>query len=75
MLWDRQINLVWYLPDYQLIEKDFQIAGVTCHELVLRGRIGGRIYARIVLIKSSKVPIIFHFHGSIWGVAGIGPIC
>ena len=62
--WDRQISSLSGLPDYQLIEKDFQIAGVTCHELVFEGTNQGRTYARIVLPKSSKkVPIIFHFHG------------
>ena len=35
--WDRQIRSLSDLPDYQLIEKDFQIAGVTCYELVFEG--------------------------------------
>ena len=62
--WDRQISSLSGLPDYQLIEKDFQIAGVTCYELVFEGTNQGRIYARMVLPRSSKkVPIIFHFHG------------
>ena len=47
--WDRQINSLSGLLDYQLIEKDFQIAGVTCYELVFEGTNQGRTYARMVL--------------------------
>ena len=50
--------------DYQLLEKDFQIAYATCYELTFKSGNSGQIYAKLVVPKlSEKVPVLFHFHG------------
>ena len=62
--WDKQVAEVEVPQDYQLLEKDFQIAYATCYELTFKSGNGGQIYAKLVVPKlSEKVPVLFHFHG------------
>lgn len=62
--WDNQVKTISQLPNFNLKNKVTGISGVECSELTFEGTNHSKIYAKMLLPKTSKkVPIIFHFHG------------
>ncbi len=62
----------WKCLSYQLLEKDFQIAYATCYDLTFKS--GTRNSPLVVPKLSEKVPVLFHFHGYMTGLADMLPI-
>lgn len=64
--WKKQLlnEVTGVSPEYQLMEKEFGLIGVSCHELKMISFDGSEIYSKLLFPKQdTPCPVVFKFHG------------
>ncbi len=62
--WQSQLAALPDCPDYELLEKQVNLPGVSCKDLFFTGTNGSRIFAKCLFPQSeAAIPVLFYFHG------------
>ncbi|HEL1619728.1 TPA: acetylxylan esterase [Streptococcus suis] len=62
--WQDQLASLPDLPDFELVEKEVGLEGITCSELTFTGQGGSKIFSKVIFPKKEeKIPVLFYFHG------------